>query len=91
MACVSRDTRPRQRSERYRTQPVRQHSGDGCTRRFEALAEGRLLATMGVEPGIYDVQSHVAVGKRGNIYFAQAQRNLIRKFSPQGNLLVRWR
>lgn len=51
---------------------------------------GRVLTTMGVEPGMYDVQSHVAVDNQGYIYFAQAQRNLIRKFSPQGKLLARW-
>ncbi|MGH8362440.1 MAG: NHL repeat-containing protein [Gammaproteobacteria bacterium] len=51
---------------------------------------GKLLATIGADPGIYDVQSHVAVDQKGDIYFAQAQRNLIRKFTPAGKLRARW-
>ena len=52
--------------------------------------KGGLLATIGAEPGILDVQSHVAIDGKGDIYFAQAQRNLIRKFSPDGKLLASW-
>lgn len=52
--------------------------------------QGTLLATIGADPGIYDEQSHVAVDRQGDIYFAQAQRNLIREFSPEGKLLARW-
>lgn len=51
---------------------------------------GRLLATIGADPGVFDDQSHVAIDRQGDIYLAQALRNLIRKFSPQGKLLARW-
>lgn len=52
--------------------------------------KGKLIATIGADSGIYDVQSHVAVDRQGDIYFAQAQRNLVREFSSNGTLLARW-
>ena len=51
---------------------------------------GKLLATVGMDADVYDEQGHVAIDRHGDIYFAQAQRNLIRKFSPEGKLLAYW-
>ena len=51
---------------------------------------GKLLATIGADARARDPQGHVAVDRQGDIYLAQAQRNLIRKFSPDGKLLASW-
>lgn len=62
----------------------------GIERILEVSPQGRVLRSFGGTEGAFKDLGHVAVDPAGNVYVAQAEPNVIEKYSAAGALLDAW-